>query len=177
MKQLKDLNKEELKALYNNNHDFAETVDNSIYEMNMQAQYDDSIAIFGEHNDTYALHDHYNSFYLTVEDAEKFAESIEDPDYLNAENRKLYEETREMAEKWNNMDYDEQDENGELYEQIAKKSQDLADGITEQLRAYERIDDAQVDEELDAILSGELNSSEWKTDGTKVYQEITKVYE
>ena len=71
-------------------------------------------------------------------DGLKIAGELND-EYLNEENMELYEKLNKIAARYNELDYDQQqDEEGEKLEdeanEIAKK---LADGITRQLREYE----------------------------------------
>lgn len=176
MKLLHELTREELKTLYEKNHDFQSQIWESVYADNMYWQSEEYKQLFGEDNRAIEYHDHYTSFYLTIRNHDIFIENINDPDLLIESNRKLYDKAKELAEKWNNMDYDEQDENGEVYDELEKVQNELIDGITEQLRAYEDISDDQIDQKLEDISENINGMGEWETDGERIYQTIVKTY-
>lgn len=176
MKKLHELSLGEIKAIYEKNNDFQNEVLESIYQGNMYWQSDEYNQLFGKNNRTIECHDHYTSFYLTVRDHDNFANELNDPDLLTEENRKLYDKAKEIADRWANMDYDEQDENSELYEELEKIQNELIEGITDQLRTYEDIDKDQIEQELQAIADNMSGMGDWETDGEKVYQTVVKVY-
>lgn len=176
MKKLHELSLDELKALYEKNNGFQSEVWDCVYQNNMYCQSDEYDQLFGKDNRTIEYHNHYSSFYLTVSNHENFINEINDPDILTVEGRELYEKAKVLADKWNNMDYDEQDENDELYNELEQTNNRLIEEITAQFRAYEDVDDSQIDEELQAIADNTHGMSDWRTDGEKVYQTITKIY-
>ena len=96
---------------------------------------------------------------------------------MTEDNAKIYDKLNKTITKWENMTTDEQEtEAGEkLYNEAIKLCDELADGLTAQLRAYEDIDTDYVYEELHYQCS-EGAFADYETDGTKVYQYITKVY-
>lgn len=176
MKKLHELSLDELKALYEKNNGFQSEVWDCVYQNNMYCQSDEYDQLFGKDNRTIEYHNHYSSFYLTVSNHENFINEINDPDILTVEGREFYEKAKVLADKWNNMDYDEQDENDELYNELEQTNNRLVEEITAQFRAYEDVDDSQIDEELQAIADNTHGMSDWRTDGEKVYQTITKIY-
>lgn len=177
MKKLQELNAEELKALYKENEQFSNKVYERIYEGNMAWQENEGRTIFGKDNRTIRFHDHYASFYITISDHEHFAESLEGRDSMTITAQELYDKACELIAEWNDMDYDEQDENSELWEQIEKVNCELVEELTDQLRAYEQVDDSQIEDELQAIRDGMTDMSDWETDGKKVFRTRVEVYE
>lgn len=177
MKKLHELSLDELKALYEKNSDFQNQIWESIYQGNMYCQSDEYDQIFGKGNLTIEYHDHYTSFYLTIKDHENFINEINDPELLTTEGRELYKKAKTLSDKWSNLDYDEQDENDDLYNELEQANNSLLEEITAQLRAYENIDKSQIDEELQVIADNMSGMSNWTTNGEKVYQQITKCYE
>ena len=175
MKKLQELTKEELKALYNENRGFQSKIWEGCYEGNMLMQSEEYKEIFGENNKTIAYHDHYTSFYLTITDHDHFVESIENPDMLTVEGRDLYNKAKELAEKWNNMDYDAQDENSGPYGDLEETQNKLLQEIEDQLHGYESIEDSQIEEELGLIAEGVSGMSDWETDGKKVFITTVKI--
>lgn len=181
MKTLKDLTKEELRELYKNNKQFNSVV----YEL----AYDDAMYWQGEEFKlmgavVFDYNDHYSSFYLSTprvygsKTPEKVAGEL-DADYMTPENSELYKKLCDKIDEWENMTTDEQEEEkGErVYDDACELCDKLADGLTEQFRAYENITEEQCEQVLDAILDGNYSMSEWETDGKKVFEHITKVYE
>lgn len=176
MKRLKELTIEELKDLYNKNGEFANKVYEKVYEDAMLSQEIEFKAMGAE---VFDYNNHYSSFYLSTPKVyggkapEKVAGKL-DRDYLTEENAKLYDKLCELnaimedAEEW--------DEDREEYNEMIEVCDKLADGITEQFRAYENIEDDQIDSELEAIAEDWTNMSDWETDGECVYEHITEVY-
>lgn len=180
MQLLRNLTGEQLKSLYNKNNEFANLIYESCYNSNMLMQEDEGNGVDPEH--VLECHSHYYSFYLTapavygVTAPELLAGKL-DPDYMTPENAETYRKLCEAVDAWENMDADEQDadESG-IYEKAQALAENLAEGITDQLRAYETIDDEQIAAELDDIREGWNGASDWETDGAKVYQTIVKCY-
>lgn len=182
MKRLKDLSKEELKNLYENNEEFRDLCINEAYNNSMSAQAQEGellgVSVFD-------FHDHYNSFYLRTPEiyGAKTPESVAgklDADYMTPENAKLYKKLCDLDKKYSNFDYEQlQTKKAEqIYDKMTEICDELADGLTDQLRAYEDVSEEQVLEDLSLYCEeGYGYMSEWKTDGKKVYQEITKVYQ
>lgn len=178
MKKLQELSIEELKKLYENNKEFAAAVYDAAYESAMYWQGEEFENMGAR---VFDYHDYYASFYLTTPTSygarypEKVAGKL-DADYMTAENAELYAKLCEKIEKWENMTADEQDEHEELEDEAADICDKLAEGITEQLRAYENITEDAITDELEAIREGMSGAAEWETDGAAVYQHITKTY-
>lgn len=176
MKQLKELTVEELKALYKSNEQFSNKVYEQVYEGNMYFQSEEYEAIFGKNNRTVEYHDHYTSFYLTVKDHEQFIHTLEGRDIMTVAAQELYDKAEQLVAEWEEMTWDEQQENDELWEKIEQTDNELVQELTDRLRDYERVEDQQIEDELTAIHEGITYMSEWETDGEKVYEHITKVY-
>lgn len=179
MKKLKELNDKELEKLFNENNDFHDYCINQAYENSMFCQESEAnemgISVFD-------YHDHYSSFYLStpmvygVKEPEKIAGKL-DADYMTPENAKLYKKLCKLTEKWENLEYDDLygDKGEKLHNDMTDICDKLADGLTEQLRAYESVSEEQAFENLKIeIENGWLD--EWETDGEKIYQAITKIY-
>lgn len=181
MKKLYELKKNELKNLYQNNEEFASEVFEYAYGDAMTAQGDEFDLLGAQ---AFEWHDHYSSFYLTTPKVyggkapEKIAGAL-DADYMTPENAELYKIVCDKIDEWENMTYDEQQtEQGEkVYDDASDACDKLADGLTEQLRAYEEITDEQLDAVLDAIIDRACYMDEWETDGAKVFEHITKIYQ
>lgn len=177
MKELNNLNYDEIKNLYENNQGFRAYVDECIYNDMMVEQ---SMEADNLGASVLNYHDHYNSFYLTTPmvNGAKAPELVAGgmaKDYMNKENAELYDKLCKLNDEWESMDYDEQDENSDLYNEMIDTCDALAEGITEQLRAYESVSDETIEYELQNMLDNECFTG-WTTDGTKVYQTITKEY-
>lgn len=179
MRKLGELSKEELHELLENNDQFKAQVYDWAYQAQMDLQEEEGklmgVSVFD-------YHDHYSSFYLTtpthygVRDGWSVAHKL-DADYMNEDARKLYEKLNKLADELENMEADELDEKQDSYEeQMSDVCDKLAETITYQLCAYEDVSDEQIDWELEQIAEGMSYASDWETDGTKVYQHITKEY-
>ena len=174
MKKLQELTGDKLIALYENNKDFAALVYEYAYSNAMDMQADDarSIGCVGVFN----YNDYYNSFYYTAPDPELVAGRL-DADYLTPENAENYRKLCEKIDAWENLDADAIDLYGcALYDEAQALADELARGITAQLRAYENITDDDVTAELDAISAGYSGLSDLETDGVKVYKTTVQVY-
>lgn len=68
---LKELTKEELQKVWDVNKKLQESYCNSLYEDNMQQQYEDSNMFLDKARKYYDLHDYYNSFFLTLRQFER----------------------------------------------------------------------------------------------------------
>ena len=176
-KPLRQLTREERRALLRKNNDLRNAVAESCYETNMFCQRDEFEDMGAK---VFDYHDHYCSFYLstpTVYGAkapEQVANAL-DSDYLSPEEKKVYDELCAEIDKWENMDWEEQDANEELYDHAIELCDELADKLTDHFRAYEEITEEQMDEEFEFnAIDGYM--SEWTTDGEEVYETITKIY-
>lgn len=181
MKTLKDLNDKELKELYENNQEIRDRAWEDTYNnaMNCQAFEADEIGI-----EVFNYHNHYSSFYLTTpmrygtKCPELVANKLKDADYLNKENAELYDKLNKLIDKWENLTYDEQqEEKGEkIYDEAIVVCDKLAEGITEQLRAYEDAGDEQAFEEF-KFLAQEGYMSDWTiNEKGEVTETIYKTY-
>lgn len=177
-KKLSELQPSELKKLYENNNDFAGELYERVYSDMMVAQADEADNLGA---DAFEYRDHYTSFYLSTPRVygsrapEKIAGAL-DADYMTDENAKLYKRLCDKIDEWENMTTDEQetDKGSAIYEDACELCDQLADGITAQLRAYEDITTEQVEDALREL--DIYGMSDWETDGEKVFEHITKVY-
>lgn len=180
MKLLNELSVKELKNLYINNKDFSDAVYSEAYDQAMEAQ-GEEFKLLGA--DVFEYHNHYSSFYLSTpnkyyKDGAAIAGKL-NVEYMNIENEALYEKLNKLADRWENLTTDEQDapEGDQLWDEINATADELAEGLTRQLRAFEDIQDDQIEEVLEQITEGYCYMGEWETDGEAVYEHITKVLE
>lgn len=176
MKKLQELKEDELKNLLKNNDGVSQLVYDKVYEDAMEQQSFEYDEIFGENNKTISWHSNYYSFYLRLEDAERFVGNIKDIDYFTADNLTLYDNAKKLADEWEDMTYDEQQDNDDLYNRLKDACEKLLAGIEEQLHEFEK----GISEE--EMLEYAVENREWllddlETDGEKVYKNIVKVYE
>lgn len=181
MKTLKELNDKELKELYDTNDMLQTKAWEDAYNDSMECQYQESEEIGTE---VFDYHDHYSSFYLTTpmrygtKCPELVANKLKGVDYLTKENAELYDKLNKLIDKWEELDYDEQqEEKGEkIYDEAIAVCDKLAEGITEQLRAYENTDDEQAFEEF-KFQAQEGYMSDWTIDEKgEVTETIYKTY-
>ena len=176
MKKLKELSIDELVELYDKNNGFNQAVFNEVYEQAMFWQ-SEEYKLSGADNFDY--HDHYSSFYLTCPTAygakspEKLVGKL-DEDYMTEEMKPLYKKLCELNDKME--DAEDWDETRPEYDEMRDIADKLAELYTDMLRALETIDMEYVREELQMIADGERYMSDWETDGTTVYEHITKTY-
>lgn len=176
MKKLKELSIDELVELYDKNNGFNQAVFEQVYEQAMFWQ-GEEYKLSGADNFDY--HDHYNSFYLTcpmvygAKSPEKLVGKL-DEDYMTEEMKPLYKKLCELNDKME--DAEDWDETRPEYDEMRDIADKLAELYTDMLRALETIDMEYVREELQMIADGEHYMSEWETDGTNVYEHITKTY-
>lgn len=169
---IKDMTKEQLVELIKNNKWLEQQIDELVQEQISWAQSEE----FKEMGaDVFDYHDHYASFYLTAPrhygapDGHSVAGKLQ-RDYLNAENMKLYDELCELADKWDNMAYDEQDENRDIEAKMDELAERLAQGVTDQLREYESMETwiETRNQELEMILGGDRYLSDLEVKDGKV---------
>lgn len=179
MKKLKDLTAEELGALYKHNQQFANAVYEDAFQCNMDLQADEFSNMGAK---VFDYHDHYSSFYLTtpmqygVRNAHAIAHKLND-DNMSDKARYLYDELNKLADEYDNLEADELDERGdEVEERMNNVCDKLAEQLTYDFREYENIDDSQIEATLDGIREGWSYMADWETDGTVVYEHITKEY-
>ena len=179
-KKLSELKKSELQKLLKENREFESAVYECAYEDAMRGQ---EIEFEEMGARVFDYSDHYSSFYLSTprvygaKAPEKVAGKLE-ADYMTPENSELYKKLCEKMNQWENMTTDEQetDEGDAVYNEACELCDKLADGITEQLRAYEDITDEQVAQVIEDIADGNSYMSDWTTNGAQVFEHITKIY-
>lgn len=179
MKTLKELSIEELRELTDKNREFSNKVFEDAYATNIDLQWDEFDLIGAG---VFDYHDHYASFYLTtpmhygVRDGHAVAHKLE-PDYLSQVSLALYEELNKLADEYEDLTADELDERGDdLEEQMDDVCDKLAEHLTYELREYENVSEDDIDNVLRLIADGEHYMGDWETDGTTVYEHITKEY-
>lgn len=178
MKLLNELSVKELKSLYTNNKDFSDAVYSEAYDQAMEAQ-SEEFKLLGAGVFDYS--DYYSSFFLSTpsrgyKDGTAIAGKL-NAEYMNIENEALYEKLNKLADRWENLTTDEQDapEGDQLWDEINATADELAEGLTRQLRAFEDIQDDQIEAVLEQITEGFCYMAEWETDGEAVYEYTTKV--
>ena len=179
-KKLSELSKSELQKILKENREFEGAVYEYAYEDAMRGQ---EIEFEEMGARVFDYSDHYSSFYLSTprvygtKAPEKVAGAL-DADYMTDENSKLYKKLCDKMNQWENMTTDEQEteEGDAVYNEACELCDELADGITKQLRAYEDITDEQVAQVIEEIADGNSYMSDWTTNGTQVFEHITKIY-
>lgn len=174
--KIKDMTMEQLVELVKNNKWLEQQIDELVQEQISWGQSEEFKLIGAE---VFDYHDHYSSFYLTAPrhygalDGYKVAGKL-DREYLNEENAKIYDELCDLADKWDNMTYDEQDENGDIDAKMDELAEQLAQGVTEQLRAWEGMETwiETRDQELEMILSGDRYISDLEVGDGKIKEVI-----
>lgn len=173
---IKDLSRKEFDDLLSTNKWLEQQVGELVQEQISFGQSEEFNLIGAK---AFDYHDHYTSFYLTVpvrygvKDGHSVAGKL-DRDYLNEENAKLYDELCELADKWDNMTYDEQDEHRDIDEKMDEVCKRLADGVTEQLQAWENWE-TYVDvkeQEIEMILSGDRYISDLEVEDYSKIKEV-----
>lgn len=180
MKTLKELSEQELVELFKKNQALQDYCYQLAYDEAMLCQEEDSRLIGC---DVFDVNSHYSSFYFStpekygVKAPEQVAGKL-DKNYMNDDNAKLYDELCKAIETWEGMTIDEQDtaEGEALFDQACDICDELADGLTKQLRIYEDIDEGYALETLKQNASGLNFMADWETDGQVVYEHITKTY-
>lgn len=176
MTKLKAYNLDELRDLYDKNQEFARAVYERVYENAMEWQAEE-FKLCGA--DKFEYHDHYSSFYLTcptVYGAKSPEELVGELDegYMTEEMKPLYKKLCELNDEME--DAEDWDETRPEYDEMRDIADKLAELYTAMLRTWETITDEQIWEELGQIADGEHYMSEWETNGTEVYEHITKTY-
>lgn len=179
-KLLKNLSLGELKTLYDENKDFSHVVWETTYENNMFWQQEQSEELLGKDNRGYSYHDNYSSFYFRLTDCEHFLNDLPEScrDYLPECYVELYDKAKRLLDKWENMTYDEQDEDEGTYNDLEKTAEELLKAIEETLHEFEVITDDQTDDTLQAIIDDCLSMSDWELldDGKTIAQHTTTLY-
>ena len=179
-KKLSELQKSELQKLLKDNREFERAVYNYAYEDAMRGQ---EIEFEEMGARVFDYSDYYSSFCLStpraygVKAPEKVAGKL-DADYMTEENAEIYKKLCDKMNQWENMTIEEQgtDEGDAVYNEACELCDELADGITKQLRAYEYITPEQVEQVIEEIADGNHYMSDWTTNGAQVFEHITKIY-
>lgn len=174
--KIKDMTRAEFGELLETNKWLARQVEELVEEAVSFGQSEEFKLIGAE---AFDYHHHYTSFYLSipVRNGVKSGYSVAGKlyrDYLNEENAKIYDDLCDLADKWDSMTYDEQDENGDIDAKMDELCGRLADGVTEQLRAWENWE-TYVDvkeQEIELILSGDRYISDLEVEDGKIKEVI-----
>lgn len=171
-KYFKDMNNEEKIKLLDIS-DFYDIIYEKVYEDNMYTQQEEfNLMEIEKYVD---IKDCYNSFYLVLkEDAAIFIKNIDDA-YFNPENIKQYAICKEILQKYENSKREKTKE--KYYDILENQVNKLIEGITEQLREYEIVNDADleyyiIDEMCEDIFS---NYFIINNDFTKLYYESLNI--
>ncbi len=179
-KLLKTLSLGELKTLYANNNDFQYAVYEDAYEDNMFWQNEWGNEMLGKDNRGYRFHDDHQSFFFSLEDAERFVNDLPKScrDYLPNDKVELYDKAQRLLDKWQNMTYDEQDEDEGTYNDLEQTAKELLDAIEETLHQFENINDEDIEQALQKIADDCSYMGEWELqdDGTTIAEYKTKLY-
>lgn len=171
MKKLNELTKDELKSLYEKNHDFQNAINERCYDTLNFWQEDTLQNIFTENGRErgFRYYDNYNSFYYRLTDAEAFVNGLNDGigDYFSESDRPVYEKMLKLADEYWNMTTDEQlDEKGEkLYAELEESAKKVLQAIEDMLHADEDITDDLVESEIESALDY-MGEYELDDDGT-----------
>ena len=175
LKFLKDLSRDELKALYNNNNGFS----NVVYDAALEQQaFISNIVfqdVFGERPEGFRIHDHYDSYYFALSDVEELCKTLDEREQgvlsepLEQKIGKLLEE----RDAWEALDPDEVDEDvlDKTYNELEVHGKEVLAEIEGELHDIE--DDISIDEVLEEIRAGEVGWSDWQTDGKVVVYQTT----
>lgn len=174
MKKLGEMTVQELQDLYDKNNGFACEVDERVMQINYEQQAEEFDLLGAK---VFDYHDHYTSFYLTIPTRYGVRDELEvahklDRDYMTESTAKIYDKFNELADKWGELT----DDDDELEEELRIAGDALAEALTNDLRCYEQIDKYDVENYLQAVADNLYDMSEWETDGTTVYEHITKEY-
>lgn len=178
MKILNELTLDELRGLAKHNTQFADAVYDDAYENNMFWLKELSIEMLGERKGI-RYYDNHSSFYFKLTDTEEFLGNLPDTcrDYLTEAGQELYDTAMKLKSEWDDMTYDEQQDNDEHYERMEDMAKGLLASIEDSLHKFESVSDDDIDGILDGIIDGIYGMSEWKVDDDGVvYQEIIKEY-
>lgn len=150
---LKELSKDAIKELRANNKWLDEKISEQAGEEAMWQQ-GEEFKLIGA--DAFDYHDHYSSFYLScptisgAKSPEKLVGKL-NADYMSEEDARLYKELCELNDKME--DAEEWDETRPEYDRMREIADELAEHITEQLKAYE--DTTEYEEQIiDDIVDG-----------------------
>lgn len=161
MTTIKDLTGEQLKELYEANEWLRQRV-NADAEQSMYFCQSEDAKLIGAASVFACDSTSYDWWYMTPRKdglANGYAVARKlDKDYLNEENAKLYDQLNELADRYDEAEsYEEQDE---LENKINEISDELAKGITDQLKEHEASYEDYIQSELDMISSGDRYYSE-----------------
>lgn len=140
-KYVKDMEKEEIKKILENNNDFYNLVYNDLYEQDLEWQGEEADLMFGKDHYKYIeIHDNYSSFFLTLKNWSAFLDNL-DRDYLNIKNADLYNEIMKLKKEYENIACDtieEENRYNELEDILEEKSKELLEACEDQLHEYEK---------------------------------------
>ena len=146
-KYLKNMNKEELKKVF----DTSVKIQNKEYEatmqMNMDYQEELGVIFFGKGWSNYIkMYNNYNSFYLRIIDSTSFFENLTEDvtDYLSQEDAKYFKEIYKKAKKFytniNSRCVYGSDKYYENYEKFEEECKKLLEILEDELHKLESVD-------------------------------------
>lgn len=175
LKHLKDLSRDELKALYNNNNGFSNVVYDAALEQ--QAFTSNMIfqAVFGERPEGFRIHDHYASYFFALSDVEELCRTLDEREHgvLSEPLEQEIDELLAERDAWEALDPDEVDDGvlNKAYGELEARGKEVLAEIEGELHDIE--DDVNVDDILEEIRNGEGGWSDWQTDDKVVVYQTT----
>lgn len=172
---LKDMDFERAFEIVKKNKQLENELYERCYEVAMWQQSEEFELVLGkEWRDYVDYNDSYSSFYLRLNDSVKLIKNI-DGDYLDEYDKRLLVKGVELVNKWDDMTWEEQDEDEETEEQIDKIACELLEHIESMLHEYENISDEFFRDEVANWLE---DCEHYIKDGedSVVYLDVTKSY-
>lgn len=164
-----------------NNNDLREQLEPRFYEDNMEQQEEETELLFGKDWCKWLdIRDNYTSFYLVLKDWYKFINNL-DRDYLCTKGIDLYNKIIVLKKEYENTDMvEDEDKFNDLEEKLEEYCKELLKICEEQLHEYENFNEDDFKYYLEFHLEENNLFDDCyiiDDDYTKVYQDITKVYE
>ena len=186
-KYLKDMNKEELKKVFDNSTKIQEEQYNLVWQDNMDWQQEYFEIFFGKNWHEYIeMKDNYNSFYLRLKSAYKFFINLDKDvtDYLNIENAQIFKNIYKKANKYYiNIDKRCNYGSDKYYENIEKLEEEcgkLLEILENELHLLENINDDEVFESFcDDVYENNIYDDLYieNNDYTHIYEHIDYIKE
>lgn len=186
-KYLKDMNKEELKKVFDNSAKIQEYQFNIVLENNMNLQQEYGKMFFGENWYEYIeIHDHYSTFYLKLKSAYKFFDNLgkDVADYLSVENAQTFQDIYKKAKKYYiNINTRCNYGSNKYYENIEKLEEEcnkLLEILENELHSFENIDNNEVFESFcDDVYDNNIYDGLYieNNDYTHIYEYINYIKE
>ena len=158
MKKLKELKKDELKNLFQNNNDFQNKIIENCYNtiQYMTDELNNELFVESSRQRGYRYHDNYMSFYFRLTDAEEFVNGLKDGigDYFDESDKKEYEKMLKLADEYWNLESDDlYGEKGEkIYDALEESAKKVLLAIENLFHDIEEPTDDMIDEEIESAL-------------------------